>query len=82
MKVKDVKVGEIFTINNSLVRPKLKLNEGFLDIATRYSYINKEEVTAAICTKSELDRIQRNWRMTPEEFENHKQILIKKYIKD
>jgi len=81
-KVKKIKVGEIFTVDNSWIRPKLKLNKGFLDMATQYIYINKEKIDASICTGSELDRIQRNWGMVSEKFEKYKQFLIKKYIKE
>ena len=82
MKVKDVKVGEIFTIDNSNVRPKLKLAEGFLDMATQYTYVNKEEIDASICTESELNRILQNWRWTAEKFEKYKKMLVRRYIED
>lgn len=82
MKIKDIKVGEIFTIDNSRTRPKLKLNEGFLDMVTQYTYVNREEIEASICTELELDRIQRNWGWTGEKFENYKETLIKRFIKE
>lgn len=82
MKVRDIKAGEIFTIDNTYTRPKLKLNNGFLDMRTQYIYINKEHVNAAICTESELTRILRNWGWTPEKFEKYRKMLIERYIND
>lgn len=82
MKLKDIKVGEIFTIDNSHIRPKLKLTEGFLDMVTQYTYVNKGETDATVCTESELNRILQNWGWTVEKFENYKKTLIKRYIND
>jgi len=82
MKVKDVKVGEIFTLDNSRTRPKLKLDEGFLDMVTQYTYVNREEIDATVCTELELNRILQNWGWTIEKFENYKKELIKRYIND
>lgn len=81
MKAKDIKVGETFMLDNSFVRPKLKLNEGYIDMVTQYIYTNKDNIDATICTESKLNRIRQNWGWTTEKFENYKKILIKKYIK-
>ena len=80
MKVKDIKAGEVFTIDSSFVRPKLKLNKGFIDMVSHYIYENKEDVIATICTESELKRIISNLRITPEGFEIYRQKIIKKYL--
>ena len=80
MKVKDIKAGEVFTIDSSFVRPKLKLNKGFIDMVSHYIYENKEDVIATVCVGSELKRIIGNLKMTPENFEIYKQRIIKKYI--
>jgi len=80
MKTKGIEVGKIFTIDNSLLQPKLKLPNGFIDMATQYIYVGKEEVEASVCTESELNRIQQNWRMTSEKFEDYEKSLIKKFI--
>ena len=82
MKVKDVKVGEIFRIDNTFVRPKLKLKEGFIDMATRYIWICREEVEAEILTDVQIATVTRMWGMPPEKFEEYKQRLIKKHIKE
>lgn len=82
MKVKEIKIEEIFTIDSMHLhlRPKLKIKEGFVDMSSQYIYINKEEVAATVCTESELNRIQQNWRMTSEKFKGYKQFLIRKYV--
>ena len=82
MKVKDIKVGEIFAIDYSGVRPKLKLKEGYLDLASQYVWVCNQEIDAEILTDSQLTKIARNWRMTMEEFEKYKQKMIRKYIEE
>lgn len=82
MKVKDIKIGEIFSADNTATRPKIKLREGFIDMFTRYVYVNRENVEARELTEIELTRIRQNWGMTPEKFESYKQSLIKKYTKE
>lgn len=81
MKVKDLKVGEIFVIDNTIARPKMKINEGFVDMFTLYVYINRDDLEARLLTETELRHIQRNWRMSPEKFESYKKMIIKRYIK-
>lgn len=80
MKAAGIKTGEIFTIDHSNVRPKLKIKQGFVDIATQYIYVNKEEVEATLCTERDLYRIRQNWGVTLEEFEKYKQKMVKRYI--
>ena len=82
MKVKEIKTGEVFVIDHTLVRPKLKLKQGYLDMATQYIWVCREEADAEILTGSQTMRVAINWKMTPEGFEKHKQILIKKYIEE
>ena len=82
MKVKEVKVGEIFTIDSSWVRPKLKLKQGFLDMATQYIWVCWEEHEAEVLTDIQIIKIARNWRLTLEQFERHKQKMVKKYIEE
>ena len=82
MKVKDVKTGEIFRIDNTFVRPKLKLKEGYIDMTSQIIWICREEVEAEILTGMQIITVQRKWRLTAKEFEKHKQKLIKKYIKE
>ena len=79
MKVSELEAGQIFTIGNTLVRPKLKLKTGFVDMVSRYVYVCKGEVSAEILTETQLRRIRSNWGMTQEEFERYKQILIEKH---
>jgi hypothetical protein len=82
MKVKDIKIGEIFSADNTATRPKIKLREGFVDMFNQYVYINRENVEARKLTEIELTRIRQNWGMTLEKFEEYKQKLIKKYSKE
>ena len=82
MKVKDVKIGEIFRIDNTFVRPKLKLKEGYIDMASQIIWVCREEVEAEILTDMQIITVRRKWRLTAEEFEKHKQMIIKKYIKE
>ncbi len=82
MKVKEVKTGEIFCIDNTLVKPKLKLKEGYIDMASQIIWVCREEVEAEILTDMQIMTVQRKWRITAEEFEKHKQKLIKKYIEE
>lgn len=82
MKVKDVKIGEVFRIDNTFARPKLKLKEGYVDIASQIIWICREEIDAEILTGMQIITVQRGWGITAEEFEKHKQKLIKKYIKE
>lgn len=82
MKVKDIKVGEIFVIDNTIARPKMKINEGFVDMFTLYTYINKDDLDARLVTESEIFRVRSNWRMSPEKFEKYKKMIIKRYIKE
>lgn len=82
MKARDIKVGEIFVADNTIRRPKIKLRESFVDMVTQYVYVNKENLEARVLTESELIHVRRNWRMIPKEFEDYKQLLIKKYVEE
>lgn len=82
MKAKEIKTGEIFTIDNTIARPKLKMAQGFVDIASLYIYTRKEDAESRILTESEINRVRLNWGMTPEKFEDYIQMLIRRYIKE
>ena len=81
MKVKEVEIEKIFRIDNTFSRPKLKIKKGYVDIASQYVWICREEVNAEILTNKQIETIIKNWKLTPEQFEKHKQMLIKKYIR-
>lgn len=82
MKVKDIKPGQIFNIDLTNVRPKLKLQKGFLDMASLYVYEGKDDVDAFLPTESQIIKIRNNWRMTEEKFNDFKEALIRRYIKE
>lgn len=82
MKVKEVKTGKVFRIDNTFVKPKLKLKEGYIDMSSQIIWVCKEEVDAEILTGMQIITVQRKWGITAEEFEKHKQMLIKKYIRE
>ena len=81
MKVKEVEIEKIFRIDNTFSRPKLKIKKGYVDIASQYVWICREEVNAEILTNKQIETIIKNWKLTPEQFGKHKQMLIKKYIR-
>jgi hypothetical protein len=82
VKVKDVKVGEIFRTDKTFIYPKLKLKKGFINMRNLYIYVCGEDTTAEILTEDQLRRVQSRWRMTLEDFEGYKQELIRRYIKE
>lgn len=79
MKVNEVESGQIFTIDNTLIYPKLKLRKGFIDMRTQYIYLCKGDVSAWPLSEAQLRKVRYNWRMTQEEFDKYKEGLIKKY---
>ena len=79
MKVNEVEPGQIFTIDNTLIYPKLKLHKGFIDMRTQYIYLCKEDVSAWLLSGTQLRKIMSNWGMSQEEFDKYKERLIKKY---
>lgn len=79
MEVNEVKLGQIFTIDNTFSYPKLKLRKGFIDMRTRYIYYCKGKTEARLLLESQLRKIMSDWRMSPEKFDEYKGDLIKKY---
>jgi hypothetical protein len=79
MKVNEVEPGQVFTIDNTLIYPKLKLHKGFIDMRTQYVYLCKEDVQARLLLETYLRKIMSDWRMSQEEFDKYKERLIKKY---
>lgn len=79
MKVNEVEPGQIFTIDNTLIYPKLKLHRGFIDMRTQYIYLCKEDVSAWLLSETQLRKIMSDWRMSQEKFDKYKKGLIKKY---
>lgn len=81
MKVKDLKVGELFVTENTMSRPKLKLKQGYLEIASLMVWVCREDVEAKILTDSQIITIRNKWGMTEEKFNDFKEALIRRYIK-
>jgi len=79
VKVNEVEPGQIFTIDNTLIYPKLKLHKGFIDMRTQYIYLCKGDVQANLLSWGQLRKVMSNWRMIQEEFDKYKEELIKKY---
>ena len=79
MKVEEVKPGQIFTIDNTLIYPKLKLHKGFIDMRTQYIYLCKGDVLVWPLSETQLRKIMSNWGMSQEEFDKYKEGLIEKY---
>jgi len=79
MKVNEARLGQIFTIDNTLIYPKLKLHKGFIDMRTKYIYLCKGDVLAWPLSETQLRKIMSNWKMSQEEFDKYKEELIKKY---
>lgn len=82
MKVKDIKVGEIFVIDNTMTKPKLKLEQGYVDMSSLYMFSGKKDTTARVLTEADIMKIRFKWKMTEKGFENYKQMLIRRYIKE
>jgi len=78
MKVNEVKSGQIFTTDNTLIFPKLKLRKGFVSMRTQYIYLCREDVQATLLSWVQLRKVMSDWRMSQEEFEKYKQMLIKR----
>lgn len=79
MKVNEVKPGQIFTTDNTLIYPKLKLHKGFISMRTQYIYLCREDVQATLLSWVQLRKVMSDWRMSQEEFDKYKEELIKKY---
>ena len=79
MKVNEVKPGQIFTTDNTLTYPKLKLHKGFISMRTQYIYLCREDVQATLLSWVQLRKVMSDWRMSQEEFDKYKEELIKKY---
>jgi len=78
MKVNEVEPGQIFTIDNTLIYPKLKLHQGFIDMRTQYIYLCKGDVQARLLSETQLRKVMSDWRMSQVEFEKYKRMLIKR----
>lgn len=79
MKVDDFKLGQIFTTDNTLIYPKLKLHKGFISMRTQYIYLCKGDVQANLLSLGQLRKVMNNWGMSQEEFDKYKEELIRKY---
>ena len=82
MKIKDIKTGDLFVIDNTMTRPKLKLKEGYLDIASLMIWTCREETEARVLTDIQIEKVRYNWKMKKEDFEKYNQMLIRRYIKE
>jgi len=79
MQVNEVEPGQIFTIDNTLIHPKLKLHKGFIDMRTQYIYLCRGDVLAWPLSETQLRKVMSNWRMSQEEFDKYREELIKRY---
>ena len=79
MKVNEVEPGQIFTTDNTLTYPKLKLHKGFISMRTQYIWLCKGDVLAWPLSETQLRKIMNNWGMNQEEFDKYREGLIKRY---
>ena len=79
MKVNEIKPGQIFTIDNTLIYPKLKLRKGFISMRTQYVYLCKGDDLAWPLSEAQLRKVKSNWGMSQEEFDKYREELIEKY---
>ena len=79
MKVEEINPGQIFTIDNTLTYPKLKLHKGFISMRTQYIWLCKGDVSATLLSWDQLRKIMSIWGMSQEKFDKYKEELIKKY---
>jgi len=79
MKIDEIKPGQIFTTDNTLIYPKLKLHKGFISMRTQYIYLCKGDILATLLSGIQIKKIMNNWRMSQEKFDEYKRRLIKKY---
>ena len=79
MKVNEVEPGQIFTTDNTLIYPKLKLRKGFISMGTQYVYLCRGDDLAWPLSEVQLRKVMSNWRMSQEEFDKYKEGLIKRY---
>ncbi|MBA7534904.1 hypothetical protein ES705_27154 [subsurface metagenome] len=79
MKVNEVEPGQIFTTDNTLTYPKLKLHKGFISMGTQYVYLCRGDVSAWPLSETQLRKVMSNWRMSQEEFDKYKEGLTKRY---
>lgn len=78
MIVDDLKPGQIFTTDNTLTYPKLKLHKGFISMRTQYIWLCKGNDLAWLLSETQLRKVMSNWKMSQEEFDKYKEELIKK----
>ena len=79
MKVNEVKPGQIFTTDNTLAYPKLKLHKGFIGMRSQYIYLCWRDVSAWLLTEAQIRKVMINFRMSREEFDKYRGELIKRY---
>ncbi|GAH03165.1 unnamed protein product [marine sediment metagenome] len=79
MKVNEIKPGQIFTTDNTLTYPKLKLHKGFMSMRTQYIWLCRDDVLATLLSWVQLRKVMSNWGMSQEEFNKYKEELVKKY---
>jgi len=79
MIVDDLEPGQIFTTDNTLTYPKLKLHKGFISLRTQYVWLCKGDVSATLLTEIQIRKIMSNWGMTQEKFDKYVKELIRKY---
>ena len=79
MKVNEVKPGQIFTTDNTLTYPKLKLHKGFVSMRTQYIWLCKGNDLAWPLSEAQIRKVRNGWGMNQEEFDKYKEELIKKY---
>ena len=79
MKVNQVKPGQIFTTDNTLTYPKLKLHKGFISMGSQYIYLCWGDFMAWSLTEAQIRKVMNNFRMSQEEFDKYKRELIKRY---
>lgn len=81
MKAKEVKTGEIFVIDNTYTRPKLKLEKGYVDLLSGYVWVCRLEVPAEVLTESGLMKVRIKWKITEGNFNKYVEAVRRKHIK-
>lgn len=81
MKIREVKTGDLFVIDNTYTRPKLKLEEGYVDILSGYVWVCNLDEFAEVLTESNLMKIRIKWKMSEDGFNKYVQAIRRKHIK-
>jgi len=79
VKVNEVEPGQIFTTDNTLTYPKLKLHKGFISMRTQYIWLCRGDVSATLLSWDQLRKVMSNWGTSQKEFDKYRGELIKKY---